>query len=122
MNNIVDKRWLTILLILLAIILGLGIVAAAYPNDDLPFYLPLLQTEPATPPPTQVEFRGVWVTRFDWTLYGQPANPAKIDEIVQNVSLAGFNAILFQVRGVADGRARPKHPCTCLFEHLPRVG
>ena len=54
-----------------------------------------------------VEFRGIWVTRFDWTSYGQPADPAKIDEIVQNVADAGFNAIFFQVRGIADAYYTP---------------
>ncbi len=48
------------------------------------------------------EIRGLWVTRFDWTRYGQAAAPAKIDEIVQNAAMAGFNAIFFQVRGTAD--------------------
>jgi uncharacterized lipoprotein YddW (UPF0748 family) len=56
---------------------------------------------PPTPPPTLVEFRGLWVSRFDWTLHSAPV-PATIDEIVDNAANAGFNAILFQVRGEAD--------------------
>lgn len=59
-----------------------------------------------SPTPTQpagmVEFRGLWVTRFDWTSFNTPANPTKIDEIVNNAADAGFNAIFFQVRGTAD--------------------
>ncbi len=56
-----------------------------------------------TPDPNQsVEFRGLWVTRFDWTRFNLPADPAKIDEIVDNAADAGFNAIFFQVRGSAD--------------------
>lgn len=55
-----------------------------------------------TPPPGLTEFRGLWVTRFDWTRSNAPAEPAKIDEIVNNAAAAGFNAILFQVRGSAD--------------------
>lgn len=54
------------------------------------------------PPGTMVEFRGLWVTRFDWTSYNSPARPEKIDEIVDNAAYAGFNAIFFQVRGTAD--------------------
>lgn len=56
-----------------------------------------------TPPPTgQVEFRGLWVTRFDWTRSNAPVDKGKIDEIVNNAATAGFNAILLQIRGTAD--------------------
>ncbi|WP_420641597.1 glycoside hydrolase family 10 protein [Candidatus Leptofilum sp.] len=72
-------------------------------GEETAVYLPLIldSTNPPNPEP-MTEFRGVWVSRFDWTSYGQPANPAKIDEIVQNVASAGFNVIFFQVRGIAD--------------------
>jgi len=53
------------------------------------------------------EVRALWVTRFDWTTFGQPADPDKIDEIVQNAAAAGFNAIYFQVRGAADAYYAP---------------
>ena len=59
-------------------------------------------TPTATPPGGQSEFRGLWVTRFDWTRANSPADKSKIDEIVNNAAAAGFNAILFQVRGAAD--------------------
>jgi uncharacterized lipoprotein YddW (UPF0748 family) len=61
--------------------------------------------KPEPPPPA--EFRGLWVTRFDWTNYLQPADPARIDEIVNNAATAGFNAIFFQVRGTADAYYTP---------------
>ena len=64
-------------------------------------YLPFV-TQPDPPPEPMVEFRGLWVSRFDWTTFAQPANPAKIDEIVHNAAEAGFNVLLFQVRGTAD--------------------
>jgi uncharacterized lipoprotein YddW (UPF0748 family) len=64
-------------------------------------------TPSPTPPAGMVEFRGLWVTRFDWTLFNQPASPAKIDEIVDNAADAGFNAIFFQVRGAADAYYAP---------------
>lgn len=57
---------------------------------------------PPPPPPETVEFRGLWVTRFDWTRFNTPADPAKIDEIVNNAADAGFNAIFFQVRAIGD--------------------
>ncbi len=60
-----------------------------------------------TPPADMTEFRGLWVTRFDWTRFNTPADPAKIDEIVDNAADAGFNAIFFQVRGAADAYYTP---------------
>ena len=81
-------------------------------------YLPLIRHDPTptpTPSPTplptatmtpatvtQSEVRGIWVSRFDWTSSVNGAEKEKIDEIVDNVSLAGFNMIYFQVRGTAD--------------------
>jgi uncharacterized lipoprotein YddW (UPF0748 family) len=53
------------------------------------------------------EFRGVWVTRFDWTAFGITPTTAAIDTIVSNVETAHFNAILFQVRGTADAYYAP---------------
>jgi uncharacterized lipoprotein YddW (UPF0748 family) len=64
-------------------------------------YLPFV-AKPEPPPEPVVELRGLWVSRFDWTSATQPANPAKIDEIVNNAAYAGFNTLFFQVRGTAD--------------------
>ena len=69
-------------------------------------YLPITlnpdeQSEP------MVEVRGLWVSRFDWTSSVSPADPAKIDEIVENAATAGFNLIYFQVRGTADAYYTP---------------
>jgi len=48
------------------------------------------------------EFRGMWVTRFEWP----DPDPAKarqtIDAIMADLAAAHFNAVLFQVRGQAD--------------------
>ncbi|MEZ4517908.1 MAG: hypothetical protein R3C44_14185 [Chloroflexota bacterium] len=52
--------------------------------------VPTASPVPTTEPGDNVEFRGLWVTRFDWTRYNQPADPAKIDEIVDNAADAGF--------------------------------
>ncbi|MGH2593942.1 MAG: glycoside hydrolase family 10 protein, partial [Anaerolineae bacterium] len=65
-------------------------------------YLPLL----ARNYPSD-EFRGVWVSRFDWTAFGVTPTAATIDTIVTDVKTANFNAILFQVRGTADAYYTP---------------
>ncbi|MCZ7667121.1 MAG: hypothetical protein M5U34_07815 [Chloroflexi bacterium] len=71
---------------------------AAQTLDDSVFLPMVMKAEP--PPEPMVEFRGLWVTRFDWTTW-DGAHPAKIDEIVQNTADAGFNVLFFQVRGEA---------------------
>lgn len=79
-----------------------------YRVGDSPLPTPTMTPSPTpTTQPGTVEFRGLWVTRFDWTTAGQPANPAKIDEIVNNAADAGFNAIFFQVRAAGDAYYTP---------------
>ncbi|MCI0396448.1 MAG: family 10 glycosylhydrolase [Chloroflexi bacterium] len=95
------------LTVLLAACLAAGslvAVAIAASRSGWFVYLPAIHRPED---PAMVEFRGLWVTRFDWTTAGQPASPAKIDEIVQNAAGAGFNAIFFQVRGAADAYYQP---------------
>ncbi len=73
-------------------------------NNKL-LFVEIYQIELFPPPPDgMVEFRGLWVTRFD---FNTPAKPEKIDEIVNNAAAAGFNAILFQVRASADAYYTP---------------
>ncbi|MEM7798181.1 MAG: family 10 glycosylhydrolase [Chloroflexota bacterium] len=82
---------------------------------DTPSPTPTLTLPPTvtpTPSPTPeggvlTEFRGVWVSRFDWTSSFSGANEAKIEEIVDNAAFAGFNVIFFQVRGEADAFYTP---------------
>jgi hypothetical protein len=96
------KRAIVLLSAFFVLTLALQTGESAAAGEDTFVYLPLI-TAPAAPPPEQmVEFRGVWITRFDWTTPGQPASPTKIDEMVQNIAEAGFNVIFFQVRGIAD--------------------
>ncbi len=79
-----------------------AVVSADPPPEINHSYQPLItHAHPANPEP-MVELRGLWVNRFDWTSWGRAADPAKIDEIVQNTADAGFNVIFFQVRGTAD--------------------
>lgn len=97
------KRAILLLSAFFVLMLGLQTDENVAAGTETAVYLPFIidSTTPPDPEPL-AEFRGVWVTRFDWTSYGQPASPAKIDEIVQNVADAGFNVIFFQVRGIAD--------------------
>ena len=84
----------------LPIIMGVQPTATPIPATPTP--------EPtAVPPVSDAEFRGLWVTRFDWTNGQEPADPARIDTIVGKAAYAGFNAIYFQVRGTADAYYAP---------------
>lgn len=59
--------------------------------------------QPPTPPPGHmVEFRGLWITRFDWMGGSRPATPETVDRMVNDAANAGFNVLLFQARGEAD--------------------
>ena len=76
------------------------------PNEQRPLtatetytaYLPLISRNY----PLAEEFRGLWVTRFDWTSFGHTVTTTDLDTIVDKAASAHFNALLFQVRGTAD--------------------
>lgn len=64
----------------------------------------------ATLPPTtfMVETRALWITRFDWTLGVPPdEQPAYLESLVEDAAAAGFNTLLFQVRGAGDAFYTP---------------
>jgi uncharacterized lipoprotein YddW (UPF0748 family) len=61
-------------------------------------YLPLINRNY----PIAEEFRGLWVTRFDWTRFGYTVTTSDLDTIVDKAASARFNVLLFQVRGTAD--------------------
>lgn len=67
---------------------------------------PTVSPTPSATPESIVEFRGLWVSRFDWAAYNN-ADPAKVEEIVENAAAAGFNVLFFQVRGTADAYYTP---------------
>jgi uncharacterized lipoprotein YddW (UPF0748 family) len=108
------RRGMAILLPSLALAASLILVTYAVSQQGPRAYLPVVArpepTPTSTPTPTptprpdppMVEFRGLWVSRFDWTLNASDIRPGKIDEIVNNAAYAGFNVIFFQVRGTAD--------------------
>jgi hypothetical protein len=75
-------------------------IASAALADTAAFtvYLPLIQRSF----PVREEFRGLWITRFDWTRFGHTVTPSDLDTIVNHAASAHFNALLFQVRGTAD--------------------
>jgi len=109
-DDIVMKRirpFAAYTLLAVLLLITVGVIKAR--SGDYSAYLPFVFTPESAPepPPVNGEFRGMWVTRFDWTNYGQAADPARIDAIVQDAAYAGFNAILFQVRGTADAYYQP---------------
>ena len=94
------KRQLTYLALPLLLIFLLGQFTVWAGDLEPQAYLPFItKNDPSPPPEPMVEFRGLWVTRFDWTA---DPTPTKIDEIVSNAANAGFNVLFFQVRGEAD--------------------
>lgn len=97
-------RRLALFLSLLLLAGTLAATVGAIVQADKKTFLPVVINAPSEP---MVEFRGLWVSRFDWTTGRDPADPAKIDEIVANAALAGFNVIFFQVRGTADAFYTP---------------
>jgi uncharacterized lipoprotein YddW (UPF0748 family) len=95
-------------LLVLPLIIAVTLVWAAYAGEGDAFsYLPVVFRPEATPVDEMVEFRGLWVTRFEWTTGTAPASPATIDRIVADAADAGFNALLFQIRGEADAYYTP---------------
>ncbi len=111
-------------MIILALLFGLGVrwtMAQALAEDglsqsvtrpigptppDRPFtdtaayttFLPLISRGDVT----MTEFRGLWVTRFDWTFFGRPVTTTDVDSIVNHAASAHFNVLLFQIRGTGD--------------------
>ena len=70
-----------------------------------PTQVPTPSPVPTPDFPPGTEIRGLWLTRFNWTGCCRDDTskiPARIQEIVDNASFAGFNVIYFQVRGEAD--------------------
>jgi uncharacterized lipoprotein YddW (UPF0748 family) len=103
-------RWLGPLLAGGLLLLFVTIALAQAPGD---IYLPVISKAeeptptpipppPPPPPGHMVEFRGLWITRFNWIGGDLPGRPESIDIMVNTAADAGFNALLFQVRAMAD--------------------
>lgn len=56
---------------------------------------------------TITELRAVWISRFDWTRRGYTPTVSDIQTLVDQAAQAGFNVILFQVRGAGDAYYTP---------------
>lgn len=84
---------------------GLRLRPAMALSDTLTatIYLPMIQS--AAPP--MVERRAIWITRYDWTTLTGAPEPVDIDHMVAQIAAAGFNTILFQVRGAGDAYYTP---------------
>ncbi len=54
-----------------------------------------------------IERRAIWITRYDWTDQDRPADPQRIDQMVDNIARAGFNTILFQIRSAGEAYYTP---------------
>jgi len=48
------------------------------------------------------EFRGVWITRFEWPNKDPEVCKSNIVRLMEQAAKNGFNAVIFQVRGQAD--------------------
>lgn len=48
------------------------------------------------------EYRGLWVSRFEWPRSTESATKARLDEIIGAMASANFNALFLQVRGAMD--------------------
>ena len=94
---------LALFLLLLIVALSVPPAGVTVADEAHPYHLYL----PAMKDSRMEELRALWVTRFDWTRWGQPASPDAIDQIVEDAAAAGFNAIFFQVRASADAYYRP---------------
>jgi|GEM_PF-546135 len=59
------------------------------------------QTQSEVPIPAE-EFRGVWISRFEWPAKDQVSCKEKILRYLDNAALNNFNAVVFQIRGQGD--------------------
>jgi len=102
------------LLVLVLAVAG-GVRAQSARRVYLPTVVQLRPTPTPTPTatPTPVpqqptgELRAVWVSRFDWTRYGQWPTAGDVQAIVDDAVRGGFNAIIFQVRAAGDAYYTP---------------
>lgn len=94
-----NKFKLLLLTILAGATLSLSVLVYASTTATTYVYLPII-SKPVVP---VTELRGVWLTRTDWTIYGNPsATQERIDTIISTLADTGFNVIFFQIRAEAD--------------------
>lgn len=102
-----DKRHRYRFLLLLTCMLAIlwGYAAAQQVDGPSTSHFPMIQKTEIIE--ENIEFRGLWVTRFEWTSWTNPGNQGDIDAIVSRAASANFNALLFQVRGTGDAFYTP---------------
>ncbi len=61
----------------------------------------VLKGRPTSDYPTE-EWRAVWASRYDWARGNKSTMSQRIREMMETLSRANFNAIVFQVRGQGD--------------------
>jgi len=62
----------------------------------------LAATAPVVAAEDQAEFRGAWVSRFEWASPDPEQCKANITQIFATLAEANFNAAVFQIRGAAE--------------------
>jgi uncharacterized lipoprotein YddW (UPF0748 family) len=60
------------------------------------------KTTPKPAPAPRSEWRGVWITRFEWTSGTGAEIKARIKTMMSSLGRGNFNAVVFQVRGQGD--------------------
>ncbi|MEQ8819775.1 MAG: family 10 glycosylhydrolase [Sumerlaeia bacterium] len=55
-----------------------------------------------TPGPPDLEWRGVWISRFEWTSGDGSAITQRLRDMMATLRSGNLNAVLFQVRGQGD--------------------
>ena len=81
-NGFPNQRGSAVLLLfILTLAVSLALAGYAASQQESQAFLPIVaKPEPTpTPIPPVVEFRGLWVTRFDWTLNAGDIKPALLD-------------------------------------------
>lgn len=58
--------------------------------------------EPGPEPNNTPEVRGLWVSRFEWPQSSESATKARLDQIINTMDNANFNALFLQVRGAME--------------------
>lgn len=89
-----QRKSLILLLLFVAINLCLMISGSGKEHKTSP--------PPASEQTPTAEFRGLWITRFEWPNPDPEKCKQKIIEIFQNMADANFNAAVFQIRGEAE--------------------
>lgn len=77
-------------------------------------------TAASTPPQGTPEFRGVWVSRFEWPSTTPATWKSNLNTIMANAKAGNFNAVVLQMRGTTDTLyPSPNEPLSPLIANGP---